>query len=84
MLPRPNDKLTKPLTRALKALSLHERRFQPLQLRGSVATEVADQLVVLGLAERGDSDARFEDWGYATGYRLTRAGWTALNARRRG
>ena len=78
------EKLKKAHIRALKALSLHGTRFQPLQLQSAVRTEVADQLVVRGLAECGDSDPRFQAWDYPTGYRLTRSGWNALSARRRG
>ena len=75
------DKLTKTLIRALKAISSHEGHFQPLELRSSIKAEAAEQLVDLGLAERGDCDVRFEEWGYPTGYRLTQAGWSELKAR---
>jgi hypothetical protein len=71
-------KLTKQQSRGLKALSLAERRFEPLELAARLKFEVADQLVALGLAETGECDARYTDWGYQTGYRLTQKGWTAL------
>ena len=76
------DKLTKAVIRALKALSLHEGRFQPLELRSSITTEAVEHLIGLGFAERGDCDPRFVEWGYPIGYRLTSAGKTALIARR--
>ena len=81
--PPMQESLKKVHIRALKAISLHEARFQPLQLRSAVRTEVADQLVILGLAECGECDRRFQAWGYPTGYRLTRSGRSALSARRR-
>ncbi len=68
------EKLTKPLWRGLKVLSLAHDRLEPIELWASVSSEVADNLVAMGLAERGESDPRFEEWGYPVGYRLTSAG----------
>jgi hypothetical protein len=76
-----SEKLKEAHIRALKAISFHEKRFQPLELRSAARSEVAELL--LGLAERGECDPRFQEWGYPTGYRLTRAGRNALAVRRR-
>lgn len=76
------DKLTKPLVRGLKNLAQAENEFVPIELRGATSSDVADQLVALGLAERGSCEARWQDQGYAVGYRLTRDGFTALHDRR--
>ena len=70
--------LTKSQTRALKTLSAAENRFEPLALRSHVSQETADELVALSLAEGGPCYPRFRVWGHITGYRLTKAGWTAL------
>ena len=76
------NKLTKPLLRGLKDLSSAGNRFQPVELRASTTSAVAEELVAMGLAERGDCDPRFAEWGYTVGYRLTQAGVEARFYRR--
>jgi hypothetical protein len=82
MTSRAEIKLTKRLIRGLKVISLHGDRFQPIELRVAVRTEVADALVALGLVERSQSHERFAEWDYDIGYRLTAAGSDFLIARR--
>src|SRR5215467_11809969 len=67
-------KLTKRQIGALKSMSINEGRFEPVQLREAVSQETADQLVELGLVERGDCYPRYAHWGYLIGYRLTPSG----------
>jgi hypothetical protein len=77
-----SPKLTKKQIRGLKTLSLAYTRFTPIQLL-TITHEVAEQLVHLGLAEKGESFPRYKEvFGYDVGYRLTRAGAIFLNDRR--
>jgi hypothetical protein len=54
--------LTKSQSRVLTTLSTAEDRFEPLALRSHVSEEVADELVALGLAERGPCYQRYRVW----------------------
>ena len=66
----------KDLMRGLKTLSLAGRNFEPIAPRG-ISSIVADKLVALGLAQRGECRQRMQELGYETGYRLTMVGWKA-------
>jgi hypothetical protein len=74
--------LTKKQTKGLKTLSVIEDRFTPLQLL-RITSEIADQLVQLGLAECGECSERYKElFLNDTGYRLTKAGRGYLNSLR--
>ena len=49
--------------------------FEPLANRPGVGEKTADELVSLGLAERGSCDEPWPSRGYPIGYRLTNLGW---------
>jgi len=67
-------KLTKTQIRALKSISVSFSSFEPSEL-GRFRSDVAEELVTLGLVERGEcSTSHKELFGYEQGYRLTCAG----------
>ncbi len=63
--------------RALRTLANSSSDFEPLAARPGVGQALAEQLIALGLVESGPCKPRYADYG--TGYRLTKAGWEALD-----
>ena len=49
--------------------------LEPLAKRGNLGEVVADRLVSLGLAEKGQAVDRYYAIGMKVGYRLTELGW---------
>ena len=64
--------------RGLRKLSNAIFDFEPLDKRGNLGATVADQLVLLGLAETGPCSAKHLAIGYKIGYRLTELGWRVV------
>jgi hypothetical protein len=64
--------------RGLKEVANAISDFHPLATRGNLGQTLADQLVDLGLAERGPYSPAYAARGYSIGYRLTDAGWRAI------
>jgi hypothetical protein len=63
--------------RALRRMEKSVAGFQPLANLLNVGEKLAGQLVDLGLAERGECEGIYAKYGI--GYKLTDAGWRALN-----
>lgn len=65
--------------RGLQQLSNAMSDFEPLARRARLGPLVADRLVALTLAEKGEVTERYVGIGYETGYRLSELGWAMLD-----
>jgi len=64
--------------RGLRDLASAGGDMEPLAKRANLGKVVADQLVELGLAERGRSTERYAAIGLDVGYRLSDLGWKVI------
>ncbi|WP_242076356.1 hypothetical protein [Brevundimonas diminuta] len=69
--------------RGLKQLSNAMSEFEPLAKRARLGPVIADRLVAMTLAEKGDVSERYVGIGYEVGYKLTELGWAVLYRGRR-
>lgn len=65
--------------RGVQQLSNAMSDFEPLAKRARLGSVVADRLVALTLAEKGDATERYVGIGYEQGYRLSDLGWAILD-----
>ena len=73
------EKLSDGEFKALNLLVKASSSFEPLDARPGLSEVMADRLVALGLAEKGDCCYRWLDLSYSVGYRLTHLGWVTLD-----
>lgn len=74
-----NEALSAHQWRGLKDLASALSDMEPLAKRGNLGEVVAEQLVALGLAERGPCIERYAAIGYDIGYRVSELGWKVLD-----
>lgn len=77
-----SDGLTPAQRNGLQRLALAVGDFEPLAALARIGPEIAEQLVALGLAERGPCAQRMLSRGYSEGYRLSQEGWQVLDRKR--
>lgn len=65
--------------RGLQQLSNAMSEFEPLAKRARLGPVIADRLVAMKLAEKGEVSERYIGIGYEVGYKLSELGWAVLD-----
>ena len=69
--------------RGLQQLSNATSEFEPLAKRARLGPVIADRLVAMKLAGKGEVSERYFGIGYEVGYKLSELGWAVLDRGRR-